>query len=372
MLKQQVYDIANTNIANLGSDLERQIKEASANGEPAWDGAGEELGLQIWRIEQFKVKHWPKEQYGNFYSGDSYIVMNTYVDEGTEAKKYDLHFWLGQSTTQDEAGTAAYKTVELDTKLHDVPVQHREVEGFESPLFLSYFESMGGLVTMEGGAETGFHHVEAENYPPRLLQCKGKFNKMLVKQVPLDVSSLNSGDVFVLDLGLTLFQFNGATSGIFEKNKGAEVVARLREQREGGDVWVVDESDPSEYDDAFWAHFGGKQEIAAGDSASDAAVVSGHKLYRLSDASGTLQFEFVAEGKLDRTSLDSNDVFIIDAQHVIYVWIGTEASEQEKGNALGIAQTYINENHDGLPLAITLLQERGVSNDEYKRILGTA
>jgi len=51
--------------------------------------------------------------------------MNTYVEEGKEAKKYDLHFWLGQNTTQDEAGTAAYKTVELDTLLGDVPVQHR-------------------------------------------------------------------------------------------------------------------------------------------------------------------------------------------------------------------------------------------------------
>ena len=369
MLKQ-VYDIANTNIENLGSDLERELKEAAAEGEPAWDGAGDEEGLQIWRIEQFHVAHWPKDQYGNFYSGDSYIVMNTYTEDGSDAKKYDLHFWLGQSTTLDEAGTAAYKTVELDTLLGDVPVQHREVEEYESPLFLSYFDQYGGVVTMEGGAESGFHHVEPENYQPRLLQCKGKFQNIQVKQVPLDISSLNSGDVFVLDLGEKIFQFNGKTSGLFEKRKGGEIVSRIKEQRGTCESWVVDESDPSEHDAPFWEHFGGEQEIAEGDAQSDSEVTVNHKLYRLSDESGELTFEFVTEGKLERDQLDSDDVFIIDAQHTVFVWIGTGASDQEKGGAMKYAQQYINENHGGLPLAISLLQERGVSNEQYKRILG--
>lgn len=27
---------------------------------------------------QFKVTHWPKGDYGKFYTGDSYIILNTY------------------------------------------------------------------------------------------------------------------------------------------------------------------------------------------------------------------------------------------------------------------------------------------------------
>ena len=43
---------------------------------------------------------------------------------------------------QDEYGTAAFKTVELDTFLDDKAVQHREVQGHESELFQTYFKSL--------------------------------------------------------------------------------------------------------------------------------------------------------------------------------------------------------------------------------------
>jgi gelsolin len=54
------------------------------------------------------------------------MVCNTYK-ETPSAKKfsYDIHFWIGTYSSQDEYGTAAYKTVELDNKLKGAAVQHR-------------------------------------------------------------------------------------------------------------------------------------------------------------------------------------------------------------------------------------------------------
>ena len=33
-----------------------QVKKESAQTEPAWKGAGEKVGLQIWRIVNFKAR----------------------------------------------------------------------------------------------------------------------------------------------------------------------------------------------------------------------------------------------------------------------------------------------------------------------------
>jgi len=70
-----------------------------------------------------------------------------------------------RASGQDEAGTAVYKTVELDTFLHRTAPQHREVQGHESPLFQSYFPQ--GIRILKGGVESGFHHVGPVEYKVR-------------------------------------------------------------------------------------------------------------------------------------------------------------------------------------------------------------
>jgi hypothetical protein len=68
-------------------------------------GVGQTPGLNIWRIEKFIVKEVPKNSYGTFYEGDSYIVLYTYKSPGSQKLMWNIHFWLGKESTQDEMVT---------------------------------------------------------------------------------------------------------------------------------------------------------------------------------------------------------------------------------------------------------------------------
>jgi gelsolin len=360
MSKNVPLKIEDSNIANLGTELEKKVKLEAAQHEEAWKGAGKEVGLQIWRIEQFKIKAIAKETYGSFYSGDSYIVLHTYHPKpDSPALAYDVHFWLGKFTTQDEAGTAAYKTVEIDDFLGGAPVQFREVQGYETARFLSYFPK--GIRLLEGGAETGFKHVDAKNYRTRLLHIKGK-KHVKVHEVDLTVKSLNSGDVFILDAGIDIIQWNGSKAGILEKAKGAEVSQAIEGEREGKAAnRVVDEGSE---DDAFWAALGDKGPVAsaaAGGSDLDAdKAPEDIALHRLSDATGTFSFTEVAKGKkISKKLLDSSDVFILDTGPEVYAWVGKGASVGEKKKALTFAQEYVTKHHKPVHTSVIRILEGG-------------
>lgn len=361
MMKKKEYDIASSNIALLGTKMDRDMKISSAETEPAWKNAGKKVGIQIWRIEKFKVVAWPQPNYGQFYSGDSYIILNTFKDpENPNKLKFDLHFWLGTSTSQDEAGTAAYKTVELDTLLGDAPVQHREVEGCESTLFCNYFKDNGGIRLLEGGVESGFNHVEPEKYRPRLLHLKGRKN-VRCQEVPLTADSLNSGDCYILDNGLTLYQWQGSSSSMQEKTRAAQTSRAMDDERKGRpSVVVIDEKD-NDIPEEFWSLLGGQKDIST-DAGGDAdwETKDDKVLYQLSDAGNALEFNRIASGaSVTKDKLDTKDVFIVDAGCHMYVWIGKLASAKEKKQAMYYAAKCLEDTQRPAYIPTTRVVEGG-------------
>jgi len=364
MLKETKIDITQTNLALFGSDTEKEIKKHAAEGEPAWKTCGKAPGVEVWRVEKFQIKPWPKEKYGSFYDGDSYIVLHTYKKE--DKLLYDVHFWLGQFTSQDEAGTAAYKTVELDDYLSGLPVQYREVQGFESEKFLSLFPK---ITIQKGGIDSGFKHVEAEKYRSRLLHIKGTIKQTVVREVPLTHASLNSGDVFILDEGLNIYQFQGRGASGGERVKAATIARGIDDERGSKvQVHVLDEENEEKANgkDAedwkhFWAALGGKHPIKK-DAGVDAAVKQVRQIYKVSDASGKLTYTEVA---FKKSSLHEDDVFVVSTGPIIYTWVGKSANANEKRSAFQFAQKYLNEHPDlckSIPIVRIL---SGAENDEF-------
>jgi gelsolin len=327
--------LEDSNISNYGSKEHKDLKLAAAKTEKAWEGAGKAVGIQIWRIEKFKVVAVPKEGYGKFFSGDSYIVLHTYKHPESDKLLYNVHFWLGSETSQDEAGTAAYKTVELDDLLGDLPVQYREVQGCESKEFLDLFS--GAIIIQKGGIDSGFNKVKPEEYKPRLLHMKGNNKGVRVSEVKLDAKSLNDGDVFLLDCGLTLYQWNGKTAGIFEKRKANEIIQNIKKERNGKPVSKV--LDDLEDEPEFWKLLGGKPakgSIAAATS-DDVKVEKVKDLWEVSDKTGELKITKVASGGIKKSELKTDEVFILDLGDAAWAWVGKGASKQERAKGIQYA-----------------------------------
>lgn len=367
--KQREIDVADSNLALVGSDLDKKVRKAAANDAPEWKTAGKQIeratgfgiaGLQIWRIEKFHVVSWPKDQYGHFYSGDSYIILYTYMDEDSKKKLFNVHFWIGSESTQDEYGTAAYKTVELDALLDDLPVQYREVQGDESPLFRGYFSK---IIIMKGGIESGFNHVDPEAYEPRLLHIRQPENatsgtarrgsSVYTKEVPLTAKSLNSGDCFIYDAGLNLFQFNGKGASGLERIRAAQLARAIDNERKGqAEVHVFEEGDQSTAENSFWDGVGGKRAIPAEMDKGKSPRARSMQLLRLSDKSGTMQFKEekkssftkLVPGSKEILKLDTNDTFVFDSGTVVYVWVGARASDAERRGGMGYATHYLKTN----------------------------
>ncbi|KAJ8301548.1 hypothetical protein KUTeg_020535 [Tegillarca granosa] len=239
--KQKQYDWKDSNLAMFGSDTERQVKKESAEHEPAWKKAGKKVGLQIWRIV-------------------------TYKDEDSEALLYDVHFWIGRYSTQ-----VLYNSAEIYLK---------------------------------GGADSGFRQVRPEEYKTRLFHFHGDRKGVEITQIQCNKSKLDSTDVYILDKGLMIYQWNG---------KGANKDERFREiqnERAGKAQKEVLDEDSTDPDHEFYRSIeAGLEEDDDFDQSSDFEETSeGTKeLFRLSDASGKLNFSKTKSGSISKYDFDTNN-----------------------------------------------------------------
>ncbi|KAF1994733.1 gelsolin [Amniculicola lignicola CBS 123094] len=369
------YDWRDSNVELINSSVDHNVKYQSATTEPAWNNGfiGSDSGLYVWRIEDFEVIPWPKDKYGQFHEGDSYIILVSEKikkrggGDGEEVLVHDIYFWLGSHTTQDEAGTAAYKTVELDEFLHGAATQHRELQSSPSASFSRLFPR---LKILRGGVRSGFTHVETNEEAPHIDTLLRIFkhpspsagrDAILVHEVEPTWKSLDEGDVFVLDRGDKIWVWQGKKCSPMEKAKAAQVVNDLTLAKHV-DVEVLSQAETKskviidylggEGINPLETTFTAERPIAFADSTNREK-----KLFRLSDANGQLSFGLVKEGNIGENDFDGNDVFLLDSGNGIWVWEGKGASKAEKAMWIKVSQQYVAQHEDAASLSVAKVRE---------------
>lgn len=258
---------------------------------------------------------------------------------------WDIYYWIGSETSQDEAGAAAILTVGLDDKFNGAAVQHREALGHESSQFTQLFPS--GLQYKEGGVGSGFNHVITNaGAEKRMFQVKGKRN-VRIRQVDPLISSMNKGDVFILDKDQDILVYVGEKARNVEKLKAISVANQIRDQDHNGRgrVDIIDQYSSESDTQRFFTTLGsGTRDIVPEDSAggddqeferSEEQTVA---LSEVTENGGKVRVTPLSK-PLRQEQLKPQDSYILDTvSGNIYVWIGRQSSDKEKSEAMSKAQ----------------------------------
>ncbi|KAJ6628991.1 hypothetical protein lerEdw1_014697, partial [Lerista edwardsae] len=289
--------------------------------------------VEVWRVENLELVPVDHRWHGFFYGGDCYLVLYTY--EVNRKLQYILYIWQGRHATVDELAASAYQAVEVDQQLNGEPVQVRVSMGKEPRHFLAIFK--GKLVIFEGGtSRKGGNEVEP---PVRLFQIRGTdSSNTKAVEVPAFAACLNSNDVFLLRAQTEHYLWYGKASSGDEREMAKQLAAMICD---GFQETVAEGQEPAE----FWELLGGKSEYASGKRLQQEVPDHPPRLFECSNKTG--RFTVIEITDFTQDDLSESDVMLLDTWDQVFLWIGHEANEVERREALTTAQEYLQTHPSG-------------------------
>jgi len=289
--------------------------------------------------------------YGQFFGGDSYIVLYSYKDARGKDAAF-IYFWQGLKSTQDEIGTSAIKAKELDDEMGGYPVQVRVVQNKEPAHFCLIFKDR--LIVHLGGIGSGFKNSSEQTYQDddgtRLFHVRGTDEtNVRAVQVEEKAASLNAGDCFILESPARLYLWFG--TGCLKEERAFTIatyknIDRMNPKHLSADPEVVMEGRETA---DFWAALGGKTAYQTGANTSEDA--RDPRLFQCSNNKGYFYADEVLD--FDQSDLIEDDVMLLDAYTEVFVWIGKGANVEERKEAMNLAKTYVDEDPTGRKSADT-------------------
>lgn len=170
-----------------------------------------------------------------------------------------------------------------------------------------------------------------------LIQLKGK-NRIHVRQVELSSKTLNKADVFILDLGDRIYDWNGAAADRKKREKGVEVANRLSEEKRKRAVGKIKKPEIIILEDGhmeppkdFWDALGGRPDSIptappGDDEKMEKQWEAADKLYRVNPGNEL----FPIDSKFTKAKLDTKFNFIFDCHEEMYYWCGKATDKNRR------------------------------------------
>uniref|UniRef100_A0A914YJP1 Gelsolin-like domain-containing protein n=1 Tax=Panagrolaimus superbus TaxID=310955 RepID=A0A914YJP1_9BILA len=323
--------------------------------------------IEAFVLQGRKFVKLPSNEFGTFYTMDCYVFLCRYGvpnedsdisdeegEEGDEerASKSDktedkaddfkcvVYFWQGR-----DAGNMGWLqfTFSLQKKFEELFKDKLEVvrmyQQQENHKFLSHFNKKFVIrrgrrnLTMNSGGKW-----------PELFHMRANGSSLCTRTIQIDCKTdqLNSGFCYILRRPFPIADDEGVNGVVYiwigNKSESyyhpvAKEVADELINREGDfSMEIINEG---EEPDEFWEALGGKKPFE-----TNADFMNYTRLFRCTNEKGYFS---VSEKTVDfcQDDLDDDDVMIIDNGELVFLWIGTRASEVEGKLAYKAAQVYI-------------------------------
>lgn len=303
------------------------------------EDTGQLPGLTIWQIENFVPIEIEEALFGKFYDADCYIVLETTLDE-QDNLHWQIYYWIGKSASLDKKACSAIHAVHLRNCLNANTRTIREEMGEESEEFLSLFEEK--VMYIEGGTSSGFYSTEETQYILRMYRLCGN-KKPHLESVPLEPQSLDPRYVFIIDNGMHILIWYGKNANSLNRSKARLMAEKINKMERKNEAQITMMYQSSETDE-FWQLLGGYREDFQPEPWIEDFVPERPKLYTVGLGTGYLELPQVdlVKGKLKQSQLNTRNVYILDCNADLFVWIGRQSSRLVRAAALKLAQELCN------------------------------
>uniref|UniRef100_A0A0N4ZJV9 Gelsolin-like domain-containing protein n=1 Tax=Parastrongyloides trichosuri TaxID=131310 RepID=A0A0N4ZJV9_PARTI len=184
--------------------------------------------LLIWSVNELGYTLL-KEDYNKLLFNESlcYVVFKLYkADVGP---KYDIHLWIGSRTNERIITNGEIGVYDLDKFMKREGRFLREIQGYESILFISNFENKISYINLKSRVV----HCPLPVSPFKVYRINTEENNK-VTQIISDIQLLNHKDVYVFDLGGTIAVWNGPKSSVKSHVKGMHISNIIKDAEKNG------------------------------------------------------------------------------------------------------------------------------------------